>query len=413
MGERLLTAPIAGVGAEAKYFLIAFICRLADTEGMDMSVKALARSLAVTPGAASRARKALIEHQCLECHKAPTGGRPTLGLKVGRGLASKLGDLSTSASHHGPVLRHLFSGAIYRDYEANRTPISSNELLRPQLRLLLATLFAHANELGLVDNLGLAQLRQLLGEGEEKVDRWLKELLQLGFIRRKIAGLSDSLYADTKVTSSYILNLNHPGLASAGCSSPVVAFYGEAMRSEESRHGFAERFARVQGAFQGLGRTYEMLVWKIYQGVSLLLSNHWSVLGESVRLPQIDGLEKIMTESLHASGKDDSSLEVMVADMCWWAFHLASRVKNRIAGDSAFASLVGRRVLAFPAKNRDTDDSMTLVFAQESWGDGPECIVSLSGTKGHVEIWTKESDLSREQLSKHGLVSFEMESTTG
>lgn len=154
MGVRLLTAPIAGVGAEAKYFLIAFICRLADTEGMDMSVKALARSLAVTPGAASRARKALIEHQCLECHKAPTGGRPTLGLKVGRGLSSKLGDLSTSVSHHGPVLRHLFSGD-----EANRTPGSSNELLRPQLRLLLATLFAHANELGLVDNLGLAQLR--------------------------------------------------------------------------------------------------------------------------------------------------------------------------------------------------------------------------------------------------------------
>ncbi|MBO8397425.1 hypothetical protein [Pseudomonas aeruginosa] len=120
-----------------------------------------------------------------------------------------------------------------------------------------------------------------------------------------------------------------------------------------------------------------------------------------------------MTESLHASGKDDSSLEVMVADMCWWAFHLASRVKNRIAGDSAFTSLVGRRVLAFPAKNRDTDDSMTLVFAQEPRGDGPECIVSLSGTKGHAEIWTKESDLSQEQLSKHGLVSFEMESTTG
>lgn len=414
MGERLLTAPIAGVGAEAKYFLIAFIYRFGATGWVEMPVSELASSLKVTAGAVSRARKALIEHQCLECHKAPTGGRPTLGLKVGRGLASKLGDLSTSASHHGPVLRHLFSGAIYRDYEANRTPTSSNELLRPQLRLLLATLFAHANELGLVDNLGLAQLRQLLGEDdEEKVDRWLKELLQLGFIRRKIAGLSDSLYADTKVTSSYILNLNHPGLASAGCSSPVVAFYGEAMRSEESRHGFAERFARVQGAFQGLGRTYEMLVWKIYQGVSLLLSNHWSVLGESVRLPQIDGLEKIMTESLHASGKDDSSLEVMVAEMCWWAFHLASRVKNRIAGDSAFASLVGRRVLAFPAKNRDTDDSMTLVFAQEPKGEGPECIVSLSGTKGHVEIWTKESDLSREQLSKHGLVSFEMESTTG
>ncbi|HCE0129809.1 TPA: hypothetical protein NEN24_006209, partial [Pseudomonas aeruginosa] len=358
-------------------------------------------------------REALIEHQCFDCRKVATAGRPTLGLKVSQGLACKLGDLSTSASHHGPVLRHLFSGVIYRDYEANRTPASSNELLRPQLRLLLATLFAHANELGLVDGLGLAQLRQLLGEGEEKVDRWLKELLQLGFIRRKIAGLSDSLYADTKVTSSYILNLNHPGLASADCSCPVVAFYGEAMRSEESRHGFAERFARVQGAFQGLGRTYEMLVWRIYQGVSLLLSNHWSVLGDSVRLPQIDGLEKIMTESLHASGKDDSSLEVMVADMCWWAFHLASRVKNRIAGDSAFTSLVGRRVLAFPAKNRDTDDSMTLVFAQEPRGDGPECIVSLSGTKGHAEIWTKESDLSQEQLSKHGLVSFEMESTTG
>ncbi|WP_217706425.1 hypothetical protein, partial [Pseudomonas aeruginosa] len=66
-----------------------------------------------------------------------------------------------------------------------------------------------------------------------------------------------------------------------------------------------------------------------------------------------------------------------------------------------------------PAKNRDTDDSMTLVFAQEPWGDGPECIVSLSSTKGHAEIWTKESGLSREQLSKHGLVSFEIESTTG
>ncbi|MDV2702571.1 hypothetical protein R0D42_09625 [Pseudomonas aeruginosa] len=413
MGEVLLTAPIAGVGAEAKYFLIAFIYRFDAIQWKEMSVKELARSLEVTPGVASRAREALIEHQCFDCRKVATAGRPSLGLKVSQGLACKLGDLSTSVSHHGPVLRHLFSGAIYRDYEANRAPASSNELLRPQLRLLLATLFAHANELGLVDGLGLAQLRQLLGEGEEKVDRWLKELLQLGFIRRKIAGLSDSLYADTKVTSSYILNLNHPGLASADCSSPVVAFYGEAMRSEESRYGFAERFAQVQGAFQGLGRTYEMLVWKIYQGVSLLLSNHWSVLGESVRLPQIDGLEKIMTESLHASGKDDSSLEVMVADMCWWAFHLASRVKNRIAGDSAFASLVGRRVLAFPAKNRDTDDSMTLVFAQEPRGDGPECVISLSSTKGHIEIWTKESDLSREQLSKHGLVSFEMESTTG
>ncbi|MFO7117034.1 hypothetical protein P3C84_13455, partial [Pseudomonas aeruginosa] len=74
---------------------------------------------------------------------------------------------------------------------------------------------------------------------------------------------------------------------------------------------------------------------------------------------------------------------------------------------------VGRRVLAFPAKNRDTDDSMTLVFAQEPRGDGPECVISLSSTKEHIEIWTKESELSREQLSKHGLVSFEMESTTG
>ncbi|MBG4910257.1 hypothetical protein GHU44_20940, partial [Pseudomonas aeruginosa] len=207
MGEVLLTAPIAGVGAEAKYFLIAFIYRFDATQWKEMSVKELARSLEVTPGVASRAREALIEHQCFDCRKAATAGRPTLGLKVSQGLACKLGDLSTSTSHHGPVLRHLFSGVIYRDYEANRTPASSNELLRPQLRLLLATLFAHANELGLVDGLGLAQLRQLLGEGEEKVDRWLKELLQLGFIRRKIAGLSDSLYADTKVTSSYILNL--------------------------------------------------------------------------------------------------------------------------------------------------------------------------------------------------------------
>ncbi|HCE3964985.1 hypothetical protein P3D00_19520, partial [Pseudomonas aeruginosa] len=165
MGERLLTAPIAGVGAEAKYFLIAFIYRFDATQWKEMSVKALARSLEVTPGVASRAREALIEHQCFDCRKVATAGRPTLGLKVSQGLACKLGDLSTSTSHHGPVLRHLFRGVIYRDYEANRTPASSNELLRPQLRLLLATLFAHANELGLVDGLGLAQLRQLLGEG--------------------------------------------------------------------------------------------------------------------------------------------------------------------------------------------------------------------------------------------------------
>ncbi|MGU0876719.1 hypothetical protein ACSEUM_28555 [Pseudomonas aeruginosa] len=281
MGERLLTAPIAGVGAEAKYFLIAFIYHFGATHWVEMSVNELARSLGVTPGVASRAREALIEHQCFDCRKVATAGRPTLGLKVSQGLACKLGDLSTSVSHHGPVLRHLFSGAIYRDYEANRAPASSNELLRPQLRLLLATLFAYANELGLVDGLGLAQLRELLGEGEEKVDRWLKELLQLGFIRRKIAGLSNSLYAGTKVVSSYILNLNHPGLAPASCSSPVVVFYGEAMRPEESSRGFVERFPYVQGAFRGLGRTYEMLVWKIYQGVSLLLSNHWNVLGES------------------------------------------------------------------------------------------------------------------------------------
>ncbi|HCF0862058.1 hypothetical protein [Pseudomonas aeruginosa] len=411
MGEVLLTAPIAGVGAEAKYFLIAFIYHFGVTHWVEMSVNELALSLGVTPGVASRAREALIVHQCLDRRKVTTAGRPTLGLKVSEGLASKLGDLSTSVSHHGPVLRHLFSGAIYRDYEANRAPASSNELLRPQLRLLLATLFAYANELGLVDGLGLAQLRQLLGAGDEKVDRWLKELLQLGFIRRKIAGLSNSLYAGTKVTSSYILNLNHPGLALAGCSSPVVVFYGEAMRPEKGRRGFVERFSDVQGEFHALGFTYEMLVWKIYQGVSLLLSNHWGIVNESARSPQIDGLELVMAGSLRSLGKDDLLPKVIVDDMCWWAFHLAWWVKSRFLKDSIFASLVGRRVLAFPAKNRDTNDSMTLVFAQEPRLEGPECVIALARAMGNIEVWAKESDLSREQLSKHGLVSFVAEST--
>ena len=101
-------------------------------------------------------------------------------------------------------------------------------------RLIASLLIAKSDELGCVQDLSKAHLRELTGLSDSGVRKHVRELYQRGAILGAVPGVSSRLLAEHKVTSAYLLNLpDWPCLAgrfAGGCvflDSEQVDFHAE------------------------------------------------------------------------------------------------------------------------------------------------------------------------------------------
>lgn len=164
-------------------------------------------------------------------------------------------------------------------------------------RLLFATLLTRADHCGVVSGVGGPELRSLTGFDEASLKHRLRRLMDLGLIRRYVPGVSSAIFANSRVSSTYVLNLN-PGSGLNSNSSVVVHL---ALRSNGristcidtlrlDVEGYAPGNSRVaRGApttpisvIRFLGgqqaRVYAVLRTMLYRYASFLLSRHWAAL---------------------------------------------------------------------------------------------------------------------------------------
>lgn len=167
-------------------------------------------------------------------------------------------------------------------------------------RLLFATLLAHADDCGVVSGLGGRELRQLTGFDSASLKHRLRRLMDLGFIRRYVPGVSSSIFASARVSSTYFLNLNLGSELPSDCSvmvhlawdqeatrfshtdnlrDDVIAYSGDRSDRELSTPMPVIRFLVGQRF-----RVYPVLQSMLYRYASFLLSERWSALASGAYL---------------------------------------------------------------------------------------------------------------------------------
>lgn len=171
-------------------------------------------------------------------------------------------------------------------------PPGASKQLSACNRLLYATLLARADHCGVVSGLGGPELRQLTGFDAASLKHRLRRLMDLGLIRRYVPGVSSSIFARARVSSTYFLNLN-PGF---GLPSNCAVVVHQSWNLEDKRftHTDILRF-EVAAYTRGDGdsdwvtplsvirflagqraRVYPVLQSMLYRYASYLLSQRWS-----------------------------------------------------------------------------------------------------------------------------------------
>lgn len=125
-------------------------------------------------------------------------------------------------------------GRIRRSATSGLRSERSRDQLSLANRWLLAVLVSHANEFGVVDGLGMADLRLLTGMTEFRLKTQLSRLMDMGVIRSYAPGLSRSLFTGVRVRSSYVLDLYHPLLGKDVDRGGVVVIDEETEELRES-----------------------------------------------------------------------------------------------------------------------------------------------------------------------------------
>lgn len=173
-------------------------------------------------------------------------------------------------------------------------PPGARQRLSACNRLLFVTLLARADLCGVVSGLGGPELRQLTGFDAASLKHRLRRLMDLGLIRRCVPGVSSSIFARARVSSTYFLNLN-PG---CGRKSHCAVMVHLAWDWEAKRFTHAdilsfdvaayERGDRGSALVTPLSvlrflagqrpRVYLVLQSLLYRYASFLLSQRWSAL---------------------------------------------------------------------------------------------------------------------------------------
>ncbi|MEO8488609.1 hypothetical protein [Pseudomonas sp.] len=308
--------PLKGLGPEARFIfevLSANAVRSANDADGD-GIEALAKQLRLSQKLVGKALDVLARSGAVVQQKSePKGkGRPAISYALSADIVQTLRAQGSSYGIHAEHLERLFSHAdievsvpsLQTDIKKARAkltklgrpaPPGARKRLSAYNRLLFASLLARADECGVVSGLGGPELRKLTGFDEARLKHRLQRLMDLGLIRRYVPGLSSSIFAKSKVSSTYYLNLNHPGFQLKGECTVMVHLawnhgdknhtHADDLRSDvfqyDRKPAYSDQVTPITVIRFLAGqrrRVYPVIQVMLYRYASFLLSRHWATL---------------------------------------------------------------------------------------------------------------------------------------
>ncbi|OKA19234.1 hypothetical protein BOH74_18845 [Pseudomonas versuta] len=314
--SQLFTASLEGAGPETRFVFELLAAGAASAAGNaeGYKVKALAVQFRLSQKLVSDALGDLVRlGMVLRQRGSPEGkGRPAITYSLSPLVVLTLKASGSVYGVHGELLQCLFSGVHIgmevpgcqpsTDKERQKVtktgrpaPPGASKQLSACNRLLFATLLTRADHCGVVSGLGGPELRKLTGFDEASLKHRLRRLMDLGLIRRYVPGVSSSIFAKSKVSSTYFLNLNHPGFELKGNCAVMVHLawnpedksytHADDLRIDviryERQFEYSEPVTPISVIRFLVGqrpRVYSVLQIMLYRYASLLLSHHWRAL---------------------------------------------------------------------------------------------------------------------------------------
>lgn len=231
MYQGLLFHCFSKVDAKAKFVLLAFVLRYGASEAVPANSARRAEALGLSQQDLRHGLVQLVSegHLLEEVSTGRQAGRPNRIFSLSKQVAALLSRSAEREAVHGDLIRRVVEGpeilainpcedqAMPKPggkvawIDGKPVPKRRNRLSLPN-RLILAVLLAHADDFGIVRDLGGKELCQLVGLDAASLKQRVRKLISLGYIRRHIPGCASPLFS-RKLKSIFVMNLNHPQLA--------------------------------------------------------------------------------------------------------------------------------------------------------------------------------------------------------
>lgn len=276
-------------------------------------------------------------------------------------------------------------------------------------RWLLAVLVSHASSMGVVLGLGRSYLQHLTGMSEPRLKEQLLRLAELGIIRCYVPGVSCVLFKETKVSTTYFLNLSHSffGLQSGRSAVYVTQEEWVDRRLDLS---FAARPAVELFLHRLRDEVFNVFCIRLEGYISFLLSTHWSKL----KLPLCSELNRTLQGIIAADfrrpdGRSAGSRSIDEGDwllaieyFAWLSFERARKIKDRLARMPA-GDLDGAKFQLIPISYQLRNFRITTLLIERSPVLPYNCLVIKYTGIGSCQLYKSEDELTKQERHFFGL----------
>lgn len=436
-------------GPEARFILEAIASGGSGSEGEGECFrgKLLAKQLRMVEGAVIAALGELVAAGVVErLESVPAGkGRPTISYQIAPQSLAILGGRNIHMSPHAEHLNRLFSGAdipaeilgaqpkpqkerATLTKRGKRAPPGGRSRLSICNRLLLGALLANADQFGVVTGLSNLDLGRLTGLDSGSLKHRLKRLMGLGLIRSYVPGVSSVVFSAGKVSSSYFLNLNHPGFGVAGGCAVVIhvarddqakridhaeilrrdTLAGE--RSTDKKH-FNTPAAVIRFLAGQEPAVFTVLQLQLLHYASDLLARCWSGLGAEHGVDEAWLRDRIARDLRKPSrpdgdqGEADGEWQVVISYFCRLVFEIARDYRWRF-GQADWIGYDSGDVSILPVL-QDTGYWIITLLLRPPPVNLFECTVLLEERRGVVNTgpWRSEADMPLMKRIQCGLAT--------
>lgn len=426
MAIQLIFSEKININVESKFLLQALLCEEMAILGIPYKTKQAAKLLSLTERFVRFASIELVDAGLLVASKLTDRvGRPGLEYVASQYLLDLLAKTARSEYAHQDLILRLFTEPdIYAvgpasekkpeaDQEAKPARASVRKDGRPAApgaygrlgassRMLLAALLSAADQCGAVTGLGESRLRVMTGMNAIALKHQMKRLINLGFIRSYVPGLSNAVFVGSKVSSIYYLNLDHPQLGGAQGSRGLVVYL---TRGPGKFKALALGLPPGgEGVLKALGpEAIEMLYHKLANCTSHLLSLTLGAAdGENDKAKAKAVIAEMIANELRELkiGKWEGMRENFLAAICEWAAKLQKRLLMEV-----WPGYTPELVRLIPAPNRKDDFRITSVIVYPAPQKQKACIVLRDIYKGPTELYDSEVELGAERRYEYGLLT--------
>jgi hypothetical protein len=426
MFYRVLASDLPGLGPEERFVLAAFVMQFSGAGLVQVSVRDIAEKLSVSPQQWIRAADRLVEAGFLLAKGVlQSRGRPARSYEISPSLTLTK-EVTDCSLDNKKIIRRLLSFRNILESESGvsisakgvgervgyRTPPArgGEGRLSVSNRLLLAVLVLHANELGTVRDVSMLKLRKMTGIDGVNLKPRLRRLARMGFIRRLVPGVSRSIFAGAKVSTTYFLNFNHPQLVPVAAATAVLAICENRGSRREALTSAAPLV--VLNFLEYLkDEALDLLCLRLAEYVAYMLGQYWHELGRSQR----SELERALLYRVSADFQrpvgdaadglkiSESDWSIVLDHFCWLALEKAKKIKSRLGYWIAAEISISKAEL-IPSPYKKGVQATTILLKHASL-PSVRCLAIWDVREGFCAPYKEEADMPVEIRWDLGLLT--------